>query len=54
MVHHAPDALQIHLRGGMRVEQHGVVDVLALAGQRRFHREGLDVEVCVDQGRQRE
>jgi len=43
---------QIKLGGGMRIEHGGVVDVLALAGQGCFYRQGLDIDVGLDEGGQ--
>ena len=38
-VHEGRDLVEVEFRCGVRVEERGVVDVLALAGQRRLHRQ---------------
>ena len=46
------DLIEVQLGGGVRVEHGGVIDVLALAGQRGFHRQRLHVDVGLHQRRQ--
>jgi uncharacterized protein (TIGR03083 family) len=52
VVHQPPDLVQVELRGGVRVEHGGVVDMVALAGQGGLDRQRLYVDICQDQRRQ--
>ncbi len=49
-VDEGPDLVQAELGGGMRIEHGCVIDVLALAGQGRFHNQRLDVDVRLLKG----
>ena len=52
LIHQGPDFVQAQLGGGVWVEHGGVVYMLALARQGRFHRQRLDVDVGLHQRRQ--
>ena len=50
IVDEGPDLIEVKLGGGVRIHHGGVVDMLALADERRFNRETLNIDVCLHQG----
>src|ERR1700712_85224 len=44
------DLVEIEFGGGVRIEHGGVMDMFALAGDKGFHRQRLDIDVGLHQG----